>query len=131
MTRTRDKGKGRPRSPSPTNSPHQNSKGEGKSSDDGSAKGTPKDTGVSPSGKANKLPCTNLKKGCCENRHSCNHWHVPERACKAPSECRFGDMCAYKNTAKPADEKINSASIAIHIPSNDERKMQTTENSLR
>ena len=34
------KGKGRPRSLSPTGSPHQNSRGNGKGSDDGSAKET-------------------------------------------------------------------------------------------
>ena len=60
MTRTR---KGRPRSPSPTSSPHRNSKGDGKGSDDGRAKNTPTFIGKSPSGKANKLPCTNTKKG--------------------------------------------------------------------
>ena len=32
--------------------------------------------------------------------------------------------CAYKRTAKPADEKRNSASVALHIPSNDDRQMQ-------
>ena len=32
---------------------------------------------------------------------------------KAPAGCRFGDKCAYKHTAKPADERGNSASIAI------------------
>ena len=32
--------------------------------------------------------------------------------------------CAFKHTAKPADEKTNSASIAVHIPLNDERQMQ-------
>ena len=50
----------------------------------------------------------------CQKSNSCHCWHVPERAkFKAPSGCRFGDNCAYKHTAKPADEK-NSASIAVH-----------------
>ena len=40
--------KGRPRSPSPTGSPHPNSKGDGKGSDNESAEGTPKFTGESP-----------------------------------------------------------------------------------
>ena len=62
MTRTR-KSKGRPRSPSPTGSLHRNSTGEGKGSTDGSAKGTPKFNGKSPSGKANRLPCTKLPEG--------------------------------------------------------------------
>ena len=50
-------------SPSPTGSPHRNSNADGRCSDDGSAEGTPKFTGKSPSGKANRLPCTNFKKG--------------------------------------------------------------------
>ena len=32
--------------------------------------------------------------------------------------------CAYKHTAKLADAKKNSASIALHFPSNEERQMQ-------
>ena len=49
----------------------------------------------------------------CQKSNSCNCWYVPERAkFKAPSGCRFGDNCAYKHTAKPADEK-NSTSIAV------------------
>ena len=43
--------------------PHQKSKGDGKSSDDGSAKGTPTITGKSSPKKANRPPCTNFKKG--------------------------------------------------------------------
>ena len=42
-------GKGRPRSLSPTGQPHRNSKRDGKCSDHGSAEGTPKFTGKSPS----------------------------------------------------------------------------------
>ena len=42
---------------------------------------------------------------------------------KAPGGWKFGDKCLYKDTAKLADEKNNPASIAIHIPSNDERQM--------
>ena len=52
------KRKGRPPSPSPTSSLHRNSKGDGKGSDDGSASGIPKLTGKSPSGEANRQPCT-------------------------------------------------------------------------
>ena len=55
------KGKGRPRSPSPTGSPHRNSESDGKGSDDGRAKGAPTFISKSPSGKANRLPCTNIK----------------------------------------------------------------------
>ena len=43
---------------------------------------------------------------------------------KSPGGCKFRDKCAYKHTAKPGDEKENPASIAIHIPSNDERRME-------
>ena len=42
------KGKGRPRSPCPTGSPRLNSTGDGKGSDDGSAKGTPKVNWTTP-----------------------------------------------------------------------------------
>ena len=57
------KREGRLRSPSPTGSPHGNSKGDGKGIDDGGATGTPKFTGKSQSGAANRLFCTNLKRG--------------------------------------------------------------------
>ena len=43
------KGEGRPRSLSPTGSPHRNSKGDGKGSDDGSAQGIRQNSGKSPS----------------------------------------------------------------------------------
>ena len=43
---------------------------------------------------------------------------------KASAGCRFGDKCANKHTAKHDDELTNSASIASHSPSNDERQMQ-------
>ena len=43
---------------------------------------------------------------------------------QAPGGCRFGHKSAHEHTAQPADEKNNSASAAIHIPSNDERQMQ-------
>ena len=55
------KGMGRPRSPSPTGSPHRNPESDGKGSDDGRAKGTPTFISKSPSGKANRQPCTNIK----------------------------------------------------------------------
>ena len=50
---------------------------DGNGSDDGSAKGTSKLTGKSPSGKANRLPCTNYKKESCQRGNSRNYWHVP------------------------------------------------------
>ena len=50
--------------------------------------------------------------------------HVPEcTKFKALGGCRFGDRCACKHTAKPADERQNSASFAFHVPSNDKRQM--------
>ena len=55
------KRKGRHRSPSPTGLPYRNSKGDGKGSDDGSAKGTPEFSGKSPSGKANRPVPTSRK----------------------------------------------------------------------
>ena len=70
------KGKGRPRSPSPTGSPHRISKGDGKGNDVGGAEGTPKNLEKSPSGKANRLPCTNINKIMCQRGHSRNYWHV-------------------------------------------------------
>ena len=74
------KGKGRPRSPSPTGSPHRKSKGDGKGSDDGGSKGTPKFSGKRPSGKANRPLCINFKKRICEKGNSCNYWHIHECA---------------------------------------------------
>ena len=69
MTRTRKaKGTGRPRSPSPTGSPLRNLKGDGKGNYDGSAGGT-KLSGKSPSGKTNRLNCTNIKKGSRQRRN--------------------------------------------------------------
>ena len=70
MNQKKGKGKGRSRSRSPTGSPHRNSKGDGKGSDDGSAEGTPNFIGKSPSGKANTLLCTNFKKGSCQSGNS-------------------------------------------------------------
>ena len=40
-------------------------------------------------------------------------------------EMQISETSVHTNTpAKPADERKNLASIAIHIPSNDERQMQ-------
>ena len=114
------KGKERPRSPSPTGY----SEGDGKGSDDRGAKDTAKLTGKSLSVKANRLLWTKLKTGSCQMSDSCSCWHVPESAkFKAPGGCKFGGKCAHKHTAKPADELWNSASIVIHIPSNDDWQM--------
>ena len=121
------KGKRKPRSPIPTGSPHRNSKGDGKGGDGGNVKGTPTFTGKSLSGKANRPLCTNFKQGSCQKESSCNYWLVPEctrfKAVDADSERN-----AFANTAKPAAERNNSASIAIHIPSNEERQMQIRKN---
>ena len=43
---------------------------------------------------------------------------------KGPGGCKCKDRCAYKHTGKLADETKHSASIPIHIPSNDERQVQ-------
>ena len=81
---------------------HQNSKGDGQGGADGGTKGTPQFTRKRPSGKANRLPCTSVKKASCPRRKSCNYWHVPECAkFKAPFGCSFGDKSAYQHTAKP------------------------------
>ena len=86
---------------------------------------SPTFTRKSPSRKANKLLCSIFKKRRCQKENSCNYWHVPEYTkLKTPGGCTFGDKCAYKHTAKSADEKRNSASNAIHIPSNNEQQMQ-------
>ena len=123
MNRTRGKGKGRLRSLSPTGSPHRNSKGDGRGSDDGQARGSPKFVG--------KSPWVNFKKGSCQKGNSCNYWHVPECAkFKSPAGCKCGGKCVYQHTGKPADEKNISATLAIHIPANNERQMQITENSV-
>ena len=63
------KGKGRPRSLVQTGSPHRSSKGDGKGSVDESAEDIPTSTVQSLSGKANKLSCTNFKKGSCHMGH--------------------------------------------------------------
>ena len=94
------KGQGRPRAYSPTSSPHRNSKSVGRGSDDGGAKGTPQLTGKSPSGKANRLLCTNVKKEVAKG---------------------VGDKCAH--TEQNLSIKEKSASIKINIPSTDERPM--------
>ena len=87
------KGRGKgPRSPSPTGSPHRNSE---KVAMTKVLKAYQKLTGESPSGKANRLPCTNLKKGSCQRCNKCNYWQFGDKVC-----------------------------IAIHTPSNDERQMQ-------
>ena len=39
--------------------------------------------------------------------------------------CKFGDRCAYKDTSESDEEKTNPATIAIHIPANAERQMQS------
>ena len=81
--------------------------------------------GKSPSGKANRRPCTNVKKGSCQERNPCDYWHAPEcTKFRAPGKCRFGDKWAHKHTSKPSDEKKNSPLIAIHNPSDDERQVQ-------
>ena len=123
MNRTRGKGKGRLRSPSPTGSPHRNSKGDGRGSDDGQARGSPKFVG--------KSHWVNFRKGSCQKGNSCNYGHVPECAkFKSPAGCKCGGKCVYQHTAESADEKNISATLAIHIPANDERQMQITENSV-
>ena len=95
------------------------------------AEGPPKLTGQSPSTETNRLLCTSFKKVSCQKRNSCNYWHVAEcTQFRASSGRRFGDKCAYKHTATPADAKDNSASIAIHIPSNDERQMQLRQDPI-
>ena len=76
----------RHRSLSPTSSPHRNSKGDGKGSDDGGAICTPKFAGGSPSSKATRLLSVNLKTRSCQKGNSCNYWHVPEYAKKIISE---------------------------------------------
>ena len=105
------------RSPSSTGSPLRNSQGDGKGGDDGSAQGTRTTllVTVSQEKRTNCLAQASRKEVA---KRNCNYWHVPEcTKVRAPGGCRLGDMCAYKHTAKPADEQRNSASIAIHIPS--------------
>ena len=71
-------------------------------------------------GMANRLLWTNFKKRSCPKRKTWNYWSVLEWSkFTAPGGCRLGDKCAYKHTAKLADGKKNSASIAFHIPSNE------------
>ena len=102
------KGKERPRSPSPTGPPHRNSIGDGKGSDDGFVTDTPKFTGKSPWGKANRPLCTNFKKGSCQKGNSCNYCHVPEcTTFETPGGCKLSDKCVFKHTAKSSDEKKN------------------------
>ena len=100
------KSKGRPRSPFPTASPHRNSNGDGKGSDDGSVKGTPTLTGKSPSGNANRLLCTSFTKETAIGEiHVIIGMFPTAQNSKLQVGCRIGDKCACKHTAKPADEK--------------------------
>ena len=45
---------------------------------------------------------------------------------KTPVRCKFGNKCVRKHThtAKSPDGKKISATVAIHIPANDEREMK-------
>ena len=108
---------------------HRNSKGDGKGGDDVSAESTPKLTVNSPSRKGEHTTVYKLQ----ERKSPETEIHViigmfpmcaKKKKNKAYGDANFGDKCAYKHTAKPADERKNLASIAIHIPSNDERQMQ-------
>ena len=47
---------------------------------------------------------------------------------KRQGGCRFGDKCAFRYTAQLAYERNKSSSIAIDIPSNDERQIQPRKN---
>ena len=93
------KGKGRPCSFSPTGSPNQNSKGDGKGGDDGSAEGTPKFTGEIPSGKANRQSFANFKRG----KLPIIGIFPNVQNAELQVGCNFGDKCAYKHAAKPAN----------------------------
>ena len=58
--------------------------------------------------------------------NSCKYWHVPD---VQNTNLQVGpnsetDLHTNKQTAKSADEKRNSASIAIHIAANGERQMR-------
>ena len=73
----------------------------------------------SPSGKANRLPCTNLQ----ERKIAKGDIHVTTWRCSRKIQnsmllvdARFGRKCAYTYTTKPCDELRHSASIAIHNP---------------
>ena len=58
---------------SPAGSLHRNSKGDGKGNERWrKCWRHPKLIGKSPSGKANRRPCTNVKKGSCQGRSSCD-----------------------------------------------------------
>ena len=83
-------------------------------------------TGESPSGKANRHSCTNFKKGSCQRRDICDYWQVPECTTFHISRTMQvrRQVCIQTHIAKPADETRYPVSIAIHIPSNDERQMQ-------
>ena len=102
----------------------ENSKGDGKGGHDGGAEGTPKLTRESLAGKANRLPSLNFRKGSCQKGYSCNCWLFVGCAKFKTAGCMVGEKCAQKHTAKYADAKNSSATIAIHIPADDERQMQ-------
>ena len=51
-----------------------------KCSDDEGSEGIPKFTGKSPSRKAHRLPCINLKRGSCQKVNSCNYWHGAKKS---------------------------------------------------
>ena len=78
----------------------------------------------SPSVKANRRSCANFKKGSCQRGDLCYCWHVPNVQNSKLQVDADSETGAYKHTAKPAVKNKELTSIAIHIPSNDERQMQ-------
>ena len=103
------------------------SKGDGKGSDDGSAQGKPNIYWSKCQEKRTYYLVQASINGSCqrEKLHVIAGMFPNASKYTAPGGCRFGDKCA-----KLADDKNNSASIAIHIPSDDERHVQILKNSV-
>ena len=85
---------------SPAGSLHRNSKGDGKGCERRrKCWRHPKLIGKSPSGKANRRPCTNVKKGSCQERNPCDYWHAPEcTKFRAPGKCRYSETSGHTST---------------------------------
>ena len=109
------KGKGRPRSLSSTGAPHRNSNCDGKGSDDGSAIRVVKVR----QGKQKDYLVQNSKQEVAKGEIHVIVGMFPN--------VQNSSLCRFEHSATLDDEKINSASTAIQIPSNDDEQMQSND----
>ena len=126
MTRTRKaKGRDEPRSPAPRGAPHRNSKGDGKVSDDGSAKDTPFFLVKARQGKRTDYLAQTSRKEVVKGKIHVFMGMLPNVQNSKRWMDANSETSVYTNTLqKSLNEKANWASITINIQSNDERQMQ-------